>query len=222
MTLVSTTLGAAQVLALGGRLDSDAAPDLELRLQKELRAETKALILDLSALEYMSSPGLRLILAAGRELQGNGGKLVLCVPNGATRQIIEAAGLQKLFPICETVAEAAKRSGAVFVIQMKKEWEVDVMTVVGRVDAERAPELEAAGRKILQMPYLKLVINLAAVDYLSSAGLCALLNLMKLAKEKHGRLFVCCPTEPVQKILKMSGFDKILQIRATVQEAITE
>jgi anti-anti-sigma factor len=222
MTLVATTLGTAQVLALGGRLDSEAAPDLELKLQREVRAETKTLILELSGVEYLSSAGLRQILTAGKELQAKGGKLVLCVPKGATRQVIEASGFHKLFPICANLAEAGKHTSAVFLIHMSKEWEVDVMTVFGRVDAERAPEVEAAGRKVLEMPYLKLIINLSAVDYLSSAGLCALLNLMKLAKEKHGRLFVCSPSPSVQQIIKMSGFDKILPIRATVQDAITE
>jgi anti-anti-sigma factor len=63
---------------------------------------------------------------------------------------------------------------------------------------------------------------LGGVDYLSSAGLCALLNLAKLAEAKHGRLFICSPAAPVQQILKMSGFDKILAIRKSVQDALVE
>ncbi len=96
------------------------------------------------------------------------------------------------------------------------------MTVFGRVDAERSPEVEAAGRHVLTTPYQKLLINLAGVDYLSSAGLCALLNLAKLAESKHGRLFICSPAAPVQQIFKMSGFDKILAIRKSVQDALVE
>lgn len=71
-------------------------------------------------------------------------------------------------------------------------------------------------------PYQKLVINLNAVEYLSSAGLCVLLNLAKLAEAKHGRLFLCSPAAPVRQILKMSGFDKILPLRETVQDALVE
>ena len=112
--------------------------------------------------------------------------------------------------------------GAKFVVHMHKEWEVDIMTVFGRVDAERAPEVEAAGRKILDAPYQKLLINMSAVEYLSSAGLCALLNLMKLAEQKHGRLFLCSPSANVNQILKLSGFDKILKIRDSIQDALTE
>ena len=105
---------------------------------------------------------------------------------------------------------------------MHKEWEVDVITVFGRVDAERAPELEAAGRKVLENPFQKLLINMSAVQYLSSAGLCALLNLGKLAEAKKGRLFLCSPSASVRQILKLSGFDKILAIRDSVQLALVE
>jgi anti-sigma B factor antagonist len=99
---------------------------------------------------------------------------------------------------------------------------VDVITVFGRVDAERAPELEAAGRKILENPFQKLLINMSAVPYLSSAGLCALLNLGKLAEAKRGRLFLCSPSASVKQILKLSGFDKVLAIRDSVQQALVE
>lgn len=109
-----------------------------------------------------------------------------------------------------------------FKIHAHKEWEVDVLTVFGRVDAERAPELEAAGRKVLDTPYKKLLINMSAVQYLSSAGLCALLNLQKLAAAKNGRLFLCSPAEPVKHIFKLSGFDKILAIKDSVQDALVE
>ena len=109
-----------------------------------------------------------------------------------------------------------------FKIHAHKEWEVDVVTVYGRVDAERAPELEAAGRKVLDTPYKKLLVNMSAVDYLSSAGLCALLNLSKLAQAKNGRLFLCSPAAPVMQILKLSGFDKILTIKESVQDALVE
>jgi anti-anti-sigma factor len=109
-----------------------------------------------------------------------------------------------------------------FKLHMHKEWEVDVMTVFGRVDAERAPEVESAGRNVLATPYQKLLINMSAVDYLSSAGLCTLLRLAKLAETNHGRLFICSPAPSALQILKLSGFDKILTIRDSVQDALVE
>jgi anti-anti-sigma factor len=222
MKVTSSELGAAQVFTLAGRLDSEATPEFERQCLKETRGETKTLILDLSGLEYLSSAGLRAILSTGKTLQAKEGKLVLCVPKGQTRQIIEAVGLHKVFIVCASLDEAGKHVSGNFKIHMHKEWDVDVMTVFGRVDAERAPEVEAAGRRILETPYQKLLINMSAVQYLSSAGLCALLNLGKLAKSKHGRLFLCSPSAQVKQILKLSGFDKILTVRDSVQDALVE
>lgn len=222
MKVTLSQLGNAQVLSLGGRLDSEAAPEFERQCLKEINGDTRILILDLSPLEYLSSAGLRTILSAGKTLQAKEGRLVLCVPKGQTRQIVEAVGFHKMFTVCANLDEAGKHVTGNFKIHIHKEWDVDVMTVFGRVDAERAPEVEAVGRKILETPYQKLLINMSAVQYLSSAGLCALLNLGKMATAKHGRLFLCSPSAPVKHILKLSGFDRILAIRDSVQDALVE
>lgn len=222
MKVAASQVGDAHVLALSGRLDSEAAPDFEQYCTRCTRGEAGTLILDLTPLEYLSSAGLRTILSAGKELQSRNGRLVLCAPKGSVRQIVEAAGFHKLFTVCSTLEEAGKHMPGNFKIHAHKEWDVDVLTVFGRVDAEKAPELEAAGRKVLDTPYQKLVLNLSAVQYLSSAGLCALLNLAKLADAKHGRLFVCSPAPAVMQIIKLSGFDKILAIRNSVQDALVE
>ena len=222
MKISTSELGDARVFSLSGRLDADAAPELERQCLKEINGETRTLILDLSPLEYLSSAGLRAILCAGKLLQSKEGKLVLCVPKGQTRQIVEAIGFHKMFTVCSNMEEVGKHVTGNFKIHIHKEWDVDVMTVFGRVDAERAPEIEAIGRKFLETPYQKLLINMSAVQYLSSAGLCALLNLGKLATAKHGRLFLCSPSAQVKQILKLSGFDKILAIRDSVQDALVE
>jgi len=222
MKMTASQLGDAQVFSLGGRLDSEAAPEFERQCLKEINGATKTLILDLGPLEYLSSAGLRTILSMGKSLQAKDGQLVLCVPKGQTRAIVEAVGFHKMFTVVANLEEAGKHVGGNFKIHMHKEWDVDVMTVFGRVDAERAPEIEAVGRKILETPYSKLLINMSAVQYLSSAGLCALLNLGKIATAKHGRLFMCSPSAQVKQILKLSGFDKILAIRDSVQDALVE
>jgi anti-anti-sigma factor len=222
MNLTVSQTGDTQVFTLRGRLDSESAPEFERCCLQETKSDTTALILDMTRLEYLSSAGLRTILSAGKLMEARRGKLVLCVAPGLIRQIVEGAGFQRMFTVCSSLEEAGKHSTGTFRIHMHKEWDVDVMTLFGRVDAERAPEVEAAGRNILTTPYQKLLINLSAVEYLSSAGLCALLNLAKLADAKHGRLLLCSPGAPVRQIFKLSGFDKILNIRNSVQDALVE
>jgi len=222
MKVLPSQMGDAQVLSVSGRLDSEAAAEFEDQCLKAVNSGVRTLILNLTTLDYLSSAGLRTLLSTGKTLQAREGKLVLCAQKGPILQIIEAAGFHKLFPVCASLDEAGKHTSGNFRVHVHKEWEVDVLTVYGRVDAERAPELEAAGRRILESPFQKLLINLSAVQYLSSAGLCALLNLGKLAEAKKGRLFLCSPAAPVRQILKLSGFDKILTIRDSVQDALVE
>jgi anti-anti-sigma factor len=222
MNITVNRNGDAQVFSLKGRLDSDSAPEFERRYHAETNSETMALILDLTALEYVSSVGLRSILSAGKLMKARGGQLVLCVPRGLTRDIIEGSGFHQMFTIVSTPQETGKLSPGTFRVLMHKEWDVDVMTIFGRVDSERAPEVEAAGRNVLSAPFQKLLINMSAVEYLSSAGLCALLTLRKLADAKHGRLFLCSPAAQVMEVLKMSGFDKIFTVRDSVQAALVE
>jgi anti-sigma B factor antagonist len=222
MNVTTSLTGDTQTFKLTGRLSEEDAPEFERQCLEDVRSETQALILDLTGLEYLSSAGLRTILSAGKSLQERGGKLVLCVQKGLILQIIEASGFHKLFTVVNSLAEAGKHSSGTFHMLKHKEYDVDILTVYGRVDAERAPELEAAGRKILVTAYQKLIVNMSAVQYLSSAGLCALLNLGKLADSKRGRLFLCSPSASVRQILHMSGFDKIFKIRNTVQDALVE
>jgi anti-anti-sigma factor len=96
----------------------------------------------------------------------------------------------------------------------------EILTVSGRVDAEAAPELEKAGRHILAKDHSKLIIDLSSVEYLSSAGLCSLLNLIKLARTRQSRVILCRPILPVQQVLKLSGFDKLFPIVDELSEAL--
>jgi anti-anti-sigma factor len=108
------TLGMAgdiPVLSLFGRLDALTSPLLEERLLPLLEDPRGArrLILEGSALTYVSSAGLRVFLLAHRRLAAEGGNLAFA---GLTRQVLDLlqlAGLQDLFVIEESVEAAAGR-----------------------------------------------------------------------------------------------------------------
>ena len=220
MHAVQTDLSDGQLLTLTGRLDAETAPELERRCERLIGNQTRRLIVNVGTLDSLSSAGLRTLLSTCKSLQKQNGKLVLVAVAGPVRQIIELAGFEKIFPLYATVAEAVKQTTGASQVLHTKEWGADVLNVSGRVDAERAPDLEAAGRRILEKDYLKLIINLSAVQYLSSAGLCALLNLAKLANTRQSRLILCGPTPAVRQVLKLSGFDKIMPISGELSEAL--
>ena len=220
MHTVQTELSNGQLLTLTGCLDAAAARELDQCCARLIENQTRTLIVNVGTLDSLSSAGLRTLLSTGKSLQRQNGRLLLVAPPGPVRQVIELAGFDKIFPLYATVDEAVKQTSGRSQVLHTTEWGADVLTVSGRVDAERAPELEAAGRRILEKEYLKLVINLSAVQYLSSAGLCALLNLAKLAKARQSGVILCGPTPGVRQVLKLSGFDKILPISEELSDAL--
>ena len=72
MTIEKTMNGTAAALKIIGRLDTTTAPELEAAIDT-CAAEIKELVLDCTALDYVSSAGLRVILKAQKRMntQGN-------------------------------------------------------------------------------------------------------------------------------------------------------
>ncbi|MCR5708508.1 MAG: STAS domain-containing protein [Ruminococcus sp.] len=71
MTVDFRRNGTELTAAIEGRLDTLTSPELEEKLEPELE-ETEKLILDLSALEYISSAGLRVLLSAAKAMEEQG------------------------------------------------------------------------------------------------------------------------------------------------------
>jgi anti-anti-sigma factor len=98
--------GGAVVLAPRGRVDSASSGELEAALLRHLGAGRTRLAVDLGAVEYISSAGLRVLLMLVKKLQGSGGRLVLCAMPDSVRLVFELAGFVPLFEI-EGSREAA-------------------------------------------------------------------------------------------------------------------
>lgn len=81
----------------------------------------------------------------------------------------------------------------------------------GHVDAVTAPELQQKILTALQQTP-NVVLNIADVPYMSSAGLRALLLGQKTAQSKGGSFRVANVQDTVMQVLKMSGFDKVLSL----------
>ena len=76
MTITKNMENAVLTLALEGRLDTNTAPDLEKEIGADLPADVQTLILDLKDLEYISSAGLRVLLAAQKKMNKQGNMVV--------------------------------------------------------------------------------------------------------------------------------------------------
>ena len=97
---------------------------------------------------------------------------------------------------------------------------VSVIKVKGRVDSDSAPELDAALTKLLQENRNKIVLNLQAVDFMSSAGLRAVVKAYQAAKRSGGDVRLAAVSNPVEVILRTIGMMQMLQMYPTDQEAM--
>ena len=86
-----------------------------------------------------------------------------------------------------------------------------IVSARGRADAEGADQLETALRAAVDN-HFRVAADFAKLDYISSAGLRAVLQAARAAQEKRVEFVVCRLSAPAQKVFDMSGMRHILQI----------
>ena len=98
MTIKKTVDGDKLVLDLEGRLDTTTAPQLENELKVSLY-DIRELTLDMENLEYLSSAGLRVLLAAQRQMQKQQGNMVIVNVNEIIMEVFEVTGFVDIITI---------------------------------------------------------------------------------------------------------------------------
>ena len=97
MTIDKKLNGKTLEVALTGRLDTVTAPDLEAALKEEMPA-ADSLVLDFSALDYISSAGLRVLLSAHKTMSKKGGMKVTNV-NEIVNEVFDVTGFADILTI---------------------------------------------------------------------------------------------------------------------------
>lgn len=92
------------VLQVIGRIDTTTAGTAE-KAAMDAVAQTKKLAMDMSALEYISSAGLRILLRIGKKAKREGKNFVLCRVEGMVKEIMEDSGTDMLFQIYESLED---------------------------------------------------------------------------------------------------------------------
>ncbi len=85
-------------LVLRGRLDTTAAVLLELPFHT-VAAEKRAIVCDLSAVDFLCSYGLRVLLMGAKIAEGKGGRLVIVCPDNNVAKVLRAAGTADLIAV---------------------------------------------------------------------------------------------------------------------------
>ena len=97
MTIEKNLNGSELTLTLTGRLDTTTAPQLEAEMKDRLSG-VEHLVLDFAALDYLSSAGLRVLLAAQKQMNKQGDMVVRHV-NETIAEIFEVTGFGDILTI---------------------------------------------------------------------------------------------------------------------------
>lgn len=113
----------------------------------------------------------------------------------------------------------ATSQGVVHIEEMRK-GDVLVLYVKGRLDALSSPSAEKRIFDCINSGHSKLLLDFADVEYLSSAGMRMLLSTTKKLKTLSGKLVVSSIATNVMDVLKMSGFDHVLELAKSEEEGL--
>ena len=105
-------------------------------------------------------------------------------------------------------------------IQTRKNADVIVVTVTGRLDAVTAPEYEKRVNELIMAEASSFVVDFEHLDYISSAGLRALLSTAKRLKGKDGKIRFANVKGTVRDVFEISGFGSIFQMDDSVADAM--
>src|SRR5579872_749160 len=102
----------------------------------------------------------------------------------------------------------------------RAEGNVPVIDLKGEVDVYTAPKFKTAMIELIDQGNYNVVVNLANVQYMDSAGLGALVSGLKRVREHNGTINLVSPTVPVQRVLDITRLSKILNIYSSEQQAV--
>jgi len=105
-------------------------------------------------------------------------------------------------------------------LKIEQVGDVFVLHVKGRLDVVSSPIVEKRILEAINEGHKHLLLEIAEVSYLSSSGMRMLLSIAKKLRTSSGKLAICNLSTNVLDVLKMAGFDHILQLFKTEEEAL--
>jgi anti-anti-sigma factor len=102
----------------------------------------------------------------------------------------------------------------------KKKEGIVILAIEGRLDAQTAPLFEEQVMPMLDGAEKNFLLDLARLDYISSAALRRLLVLAKRVEGKGGRVALLSLQGHILEIFELSGFSQLFPIYADQEEAL--
>ena len=105
-------------------------------------------------------------------------------------------------------------------VESQRQNEKLVLVTEGRVDGTNATDFQDAMKGAIQDSDRAVVLDLANLTYISSAGLRVVLLIAKDLQRQGAKFAACSLSDSVKEVFVISGFDKIIPIHDTQEAAI--
>lgn len=99
---------------------------------------------------------------------------------------------------------------------------IDVLSISGRIDTTTAPQLEKVLISTIDAGEGGVVLDLAQVEYVSSAGLRVFLLGVKAMTGAGRRFTLAAVTQDVLDVINLTGFQRVLTLADTVDAACAQ
>ncbi len=99
MKIAVTTRDNVVVLTAHGQLDALTAPGFDKHIAALSGNDLKGVVVDCAGLEYISSAGLRSILALAKQVHRHGGRLAICALRGPVKDVFKMTGLHTMLAV---------------------------------------------------------------------------------------------------------------------------
>lgn len=106
MQISVKTTNEVKVLAFEGKLDTQTSPDAQQQLTQLIGEGENRFVVNFEKLDYISSAGLRVLLAAAKQLKGIDGELRICSLNEVVREVFDISGFTTIFKVFGNESEA--------------------------------------------------------------------------------------------------------------------
>jgi len=106
MEISTRTRNDITLIAVAGKLDSNTSPEAQQTLDAILAGGGRKIVVDFTALDYISSAGLRVLLGTVKRLSGAGSALRLFGLNATVREVFQISGFSTILAVFATEADA--------------------------------------------------------------------------------------------------------------------
>lgn len=103
---------------------------------------------------------------------------------------------------------------------VKREDNIYILTLQGELDARTAPQLTRFFQENIALDPPQLVADLEGLGYSSSAGIRVFLGMARETRQRGGDLRIAAAVPGVEKVFKLSKFDKIVRMFSSVEDAV--